>query len=100
MTDFGLTKEFQWQRDIMQKLDVPYVVIIGNHDCLGTGVSSYEKIFGALISRSSPPVSSSCALNTNSMEFDSFRASARLHVSGDRGEIRFRSLRALCSVCI
>ena len=70
MTDFGLTKEFQWQRDIMQKLEVPYVVIIGNHDCLGTGVSSYEKIFGTLnFSFIAARVKFVC-LNTNSMEFD------------------------------
>ena len=33
MSDFGLTKEFLWQRDIMNGLKVPYVVLIGNHDC-------------------------------------------------------------------
>ena len=37
MSDFGLTKEFLWQRDIMNGLHVPYVALIGNHDCLGTG---------------------------------------------------------------
>ena len=37
MSDFGLTKEFLWQRDIMNGLNVPYVALIGNHDCLGTG---------------------------------------------------------------
>ena len=36
MSDFGLTKEFLWQRDIMNGLHVPYVALIGNHDCLGT----------------------------------------------------------------
>lgn len=29
MSDFGLTKEFLWQRDIMNKLKVPYVVLWG-----------------------------------------------------------------------
>lgn len=46
MSDFGLTDEFLWQRDIMNKLKVPYVVIIGNHDYLGTGEESYRAIFG------------------------------------------------------
>ena len=36
MSDFGVTKEFLWQRDIMNGLSVPYVTLIGNHDCLGT----------------------------------------------------------------
>ena len=35
-SDFGVTDEFLWQRDIMNKLKVPYVGLIGNHDCLGT----------------------------------------------------------------
>ena len=34
MSDFGVTDEFLWQRDIMNKLRVPYVALIGNHDCL------------------------------------------------------------------
>ena len=29
MSDFGLTKEFLWQRDIMNGLNVPYVALIG-----------------------------------------------------------------------
>jgi 3',5'-cyclic AMP phosphodiesterase CpdA len=27
ITDFGITKEFEWQRDILNGLQVPYVVI-------------------------------------------------------------------------
>ncbi len=46
ISDFGLTDEFLWQRDIMNKLKVPYVVIIGNHDYLGTGEESYRTVFG------------------------------------------------------
>ena len=46
MSDFGLTKEFLWQRDVMNKLKVPYVVLIGNHDCLGTGAETYRAVFG------------------------------------------------------
>ncbi|WP_308746109.1 metallophosphoesterase, partial [uncultured Bacteroides sp.] len=46
MSDFGVTKEFLWQRDIMNRLKVPYVVLIGNHDCLGTGEETYKNVFG------------------------------------------------------
>ena len=46
MSDFGLTKEFLWQRDIMNGLNVPYVTLIGNHDCLGTGAETYKAVFG------------------------------------------------------
>ena len=41
-----VTDEFLWQRDIMNKLKIPYVVLLGNHDCLGTGEETYRAIFG------------------------------------------------------
>ena len=34
LTDFGTTKEFLWQRNILNGLKIPYVCLIGNHDCL------------------------------------------------------------------
>lgn len=46
ISDFGLTKEFMQQRDLLNKLKVPYVVVIGNHDYLGTGEEAFSKIFG------------------------------------------------------
>ena len=46
VSDFGVTDEFLWQRDIMNKLKIPYVVLLGNHDCLGTGEETYRAIFG------------------------------------------------------
>ena len=46
MSDFGLTKEFLWQRDIMNGLHVPYVALIGNHDCLGTERKLIKAVFG------------------------------------------------------
>lgn len=70
MSDFGLTSEFLWQRDIMNKLDVPYVTLIGNHDCLGTGRESYQAIFGDPdFSFIAGRVKFVC-LNTNAIEYD------------------------------
>ena len=46
ISDFGVTREFELQRDLLQKLRVPYVVLLGNHDCLGTGADVYRYIFG------------------------------------------------------
>ena len=46
ISDFGLTKEFMWQRDIMNKLKVPYVVLLGNHDCLANGIDVFHEVFG------------------------------------------------------
>ena len=45
-SDFGVTKEFLWMRDILNRLDVPYVCVIGNHDCLGTGKDVFRTVYG------------------------------------------------------
>lgn len=70
MSDFGVADEFIWQRDIMNKLNVPYVTLIGNHDCLGTGEETYHAIFGnpnfAFIAGRIKFV----CLNTNAIEYD------------------------------
>lgn len=70
MSDFGATKEFVLQRDIMQKLNVPYVVVIGNHDCLGTGADAYRYIFGDLNFSFNAGNTHFVCLNTNALEYD------------------------------
>ncbi|MEG1865477.1 MAG: metallophosphoesterase [Bacteroides sp.] len=70
MADFGVTDEFLWQRDILNGLNIPYVVLIGNHDCLGTGEEDYKKVFGPLnFSFIAGGVKFVC-LNTNALEYD------------------------------
>ena len=70
LTDFGATREFQCTRDHLQKLKVPFVALLGNHDCLGTGNQSYQKIFGNPdFSFIAGKVKFVC-LNTNAIEFD------------------------------
>lgn len=70
LTEYGATKEFLWQRDILNRLTVPYVCIIGNHDCLATGVEAFRTIFGDLnFSFVAGNVKFLC-LNTNALEFD------------------------------
>lgn len=70
MSDFGVTDEFLWQRNIMNKLNVPYVTLMGNHDCLGTGKEAYRAIFGdPNFSFIAGRVKFVC-LNTNAIEFD------------------------------
>ena len=77
MSDFGVTDEFLWQRDIMNKLHVPYVALIGNHDCLGTGEETYRAVFGdPNFSFIAGRVKFVC-LNTNAMEFDYSRPTSR-----------------------
>lgn len=70
MTDFGLPKEFVWCRDIMQTCGVPYVPVIGNHDCLGNGEQTYRYIFGTdNYSFNAGPVHF-VMLNTIALEYD------------------------------
>lgn len=69
-TDYGTTKEFLWQRDIFQKLNVPYVGLIGNHDCLGTGRDAFKIIWGDTnFSFVAGNIKFIC-LNTNALEYD------------------------------
>lgn len=70
LSDFGATCEFQWTRDHLQKLQVPFVALLGNHDCLGTGNQAYEVIFGNPdFSFIAGRVKFVC-LNTNAIEYD------------------------------
>lgn len=69
-TNYGETQEFVWQRDLLERLHVPYVGIIGNHDCLGTGPAVYAAMFGPQnFSFIASRIKFVC-LNTNAMEYD------------------------------
>lgn len=46
ISDYGVTQEFEWMRDILSRLTVPYVVLIGNHDGLGSGRDVFIEMFG------------------------------------------------------
>ncbi|MBB4036708.1 3',5'-cyclic AMP phosphodiesterase CpdA [Dysgonomonas hofstadii] len=70
ISDFGLTKEFMWQRDILNKLTVPYVVLLGNHDCLANGIEIFEKVFGEVNFSFIAGRTKFVCLNTNALEFD------------------------------
>ncbi len=47
ITDFGMADEFEWVHDIMCKLTVPYVALIGNHDIVGNTGAIFEQAYGA-----------------------------------------------------
>jgi Icc-related predicted phosphoesterase len=70
ISDFGATKEFVWIRDIMEKLKIPYVALLGNHDCHGSGMFVYRKIFGNLNFSFIAGRTKFLCLNTVALEFD------------------------------
>lgn len=70
LADFGMRTEFERQRDILETLRVPYVVAIGNHDCLATGEKVFRKIFGAPNFAFTAGDIRFVCLNTNSLEYD------------------------------
>lgn len=69
-SDFGLVREFEWCRDNMERLNKPYCVLLGNHDCLGTGEHTYQTIYGRPnFSFNTSFVHFTC-LNTVALEYD------------------------------
>uniref|UniRef100_UPI00359C3202 metallophosphoesterase family protein n=1 Tax=Bacteroides caccae TaxID=47678 RepID=UPI00359C3202 len=69
-SDFGVTKEFIWMRDILNKLNAPYVCVIGNHDCLGTGRDTYRTIYGVTNFAFTAGNMRFICMNTNALEYD------------------------------
>ena len=47
-TQYGLLKEYEWFRVIMDRLSIPYVTVIGNHDAQANGEAVYRSVFGPL----------------------------------------------------
>lgn len=70
LTDFSLTDEFVWMRDELQRLRVPYVVALGNHDCLGTGKNVFRRMFGVFEYSFTAGNTHFVVVNTNGLEFD------------------------------
>lgn len=70
MTEYSLTNEFLWIRDLMNKLDVPYVAILGNHDCLATGIDVFRRVYGPENFSFMAGDTKFVCLNTNALEFD------------------------------
>lgn len=70
LCEYGYTQEFLWTRDDLGKLKVPYVALLGNHDCLGTGRDAFGAVFGDTnFSFIAGRVKFVC-LNTNALEYD------------------------------
>lgn len=46
LTHVGLVLEFRRMNAVLARLRVPYLVVVGNHDLLGTGGETYARMFG------------------------------------------------------
>ncbi len=69
-TDFGLPKEFMWCRDLLETSGLPYVSVIGNHDCLGNGEHTFEYIYGTPNFTFNAGYIHFVCLNTVALEYD------------------------------
>ncbi len=46
ISDFGLLQEFLWINDRLERLNIPYMAVVGNHDLLANGGVIYKAMFG------------------------------------------------------
>lgn len=46
MSDLGLYNEFHWTEQLMSKLNVPHIMIIGNHDYRSNGGLIFRQMYG------------------------------------------------------
>ncbi len=70
LSEYGYTQEFTWARDYLSDLNVPYVALIGNHDCLGTGRDAFRAVYGATNFAFIAGRVKFVCLNTNALEYD------------------------------
>jgi 3',5'-cyclic AMP phosphodiesterase CpdA len=70
IADFGLPKQYIWGNSYLLKLDVPYFVVIGNHDLVSNGGDAYHEMFGQYDFSFIYDSVKFIAINTNSLEFD------------------------------
>lgn len=48
LVEFAFSKEYQWVAEELVKLKVPFLTVVGNHDCLANGIEAYKHIYGPL----------------------------------------------------
>ncbi|MBC3541090.1 metallophosphoesterase family protein [Rufibacter sediminis] len=70
LTNYAFTDEYERMHQVLSKLKVPYVTVIGNHDCLGDGDKLYKEMYGPLNHSFTFNQNKFILLNTNFLEFD------------------------------
>lgn len=69
ITEFGSSTEYKIGLDIFKKFNKPFITIIGNHDCLGTGKQMYKEMYGTTNFSFIYKRIKFIILNTNSREY-------------------------------
>jgi Icc protein len=46
LSEFGVLQEMEWLAKELEKMTVPYVAVIGNHDLVNKGASVFKKMYG------------------------------------------------------
>lgn len=70
ITDFGLSQEFNWMGNLLNKLETPHFTVIGNHDFVAQGEHVYTEMYGAYNYSFGHSGVKFIFLNTNSREFN------------------------------
>ena len=48
LSEFGVLQEMEWLARELEKMNAPYVAVIGNHDLVNKGSSVFRKMYGSL----------------------------------------------------
>ncbi len=70
IADFGLPKQYLWGNEYLLKLNVPYIMVIGNHDLVGNGGDAYKQMFGDFHYSFVYEKVKFIIVNSNSLEFN------------------------------
>ena len=70
LTDFGLPQQYLWGNEKLLKLNMPYMMVIGNHDLVSNGGDAYQTMFGLYNFTFIFDSIKFVFINTNSLEFD------------------------------
>ncbi|MGV3538286.1 MAG: metallophosphoesterase family protein [Rufibacter sp.] len=70
LTNYAFTDEYERMHEVLSKLKVPYVTVVGNHDCVGEGKKLFQRMYGPFDYSFTFQQNKFIFLNTNFLEFD------------------------------
>jgi 3',5'-cyclic-AMP phosphodiesterase len=70
LTTIGLLDEYEWSVEILQRLDIPFFTVVGNHDALSRGKQIYQRMFGPYDYSFSYGGLKFILFNSNTLEFE------------------------------